>query len=256
MLPIFVQARTEVQSRPAVVGSSRPAWPAPVDPGDIINIKKPAAGLVRIYLIRHGESVGNTRPDDPKLTESEKDKLTERGRGQASAVGAALKHLALEEILHSPAVRASETAGLLAKAAGGDVAPVCTAAPDFGQIVIGKSPKPGTSGLRYLVESWRVGRDPRLEGGESLEDVAKRVKAGLARIATNAKSGRPFVIVAHGEVLAAACAQFDISNTTAALTEWRIANTGILALDVSKDGSIQVAGYYAPQGPASRNAPK
>src|SRR5919205_724258 len=64
-------------------------------------------GASVVYLVRHGESVGNVNPaarrkDDPPLTD--------RGRAQATRAAAALARTGLDLVFSSPLRRARETA--------------------------------------------------------------------------------------------------------------------------------------------------
>ena len=76
---------------------------------------------MRLFLARHGQSVGNATGDDPKLSEKDKDKLTDRGKKDAARLGDAVKAAGVHQLYHSPATRARETADLAAQAAGAKV---------------------------------------------------------------------------------------------------------------------------------------
>lgn len=68
---------------------------------------------MELFLIRHGQSVGNTVKEDMPDCE-----LTELGRSQAEHVARCMEGAGLTHIVSSPLVRAIETAQPLARAAG------------------------------------------------------------------------------------------------------------------------------------------
>src|SRR4030095_5617071 len=112
LLPLLLSF--PMQSAPA----SRPATEAPmaglVYPISALNqLPKPKAGDVRVLLVRHGQSIGNSSKDDPALTEAQKDRLSDRGKAEAAEAGAALRTIGVVKILHSPKVRARESAEIV-----------------------------------------------------------------------------------------------------------------------------------------------
>lgn len=226
------------ETKPASAPVARPF-------SEIANLPKAAAGAMRVYLMRHGESIANATGDDPKLTDAQKDKLSEKGGRQAAALGAALKPLAPRKIIHSPAVRARETAEIIAKTVDAKSPPTLNISKAFGPIETGKSATVGKSALQLLVESWKAGVDAKLEGGEDMATVAARVKKGLAEAFAANGDGGPLFIVSHGEVSISVLCDYDLKRTLASLLTFRFANAGMLALDVAKDGTPRVIGYFA-----------
>ncbi|MET0306606.1 MAG: histidine phosphatase family protein [Solirubrobacterales bacterium] len=65
---------------------------------------------VRVYMLRHGESVSNADPQLAALPQAEGDRLTERGMEEARAAAAAMRQRGVTKLLHSPLRRAAETA--------------------------------------------------------------------------------------------------------------------------------------------------
>jgi broad specificity phosphatase PhoE len=75
-------------------------------------------GLVRLLLLRHGESVSNADPEAVALPEAEGDRLTPRGREQAEAAARWLARLEIDALVSSPMGRARETAEAIAARTG------------------------------------------------------------------------------------------------------------------------------------------
>jgi broad specificity phosphatase PhoE len=65
---------------------------------------------MRVLFLRHGESAHNAHTAQERLSEELGDLLTERGRAQAEAAGAALRGRGITRLLTSPMRRATETA--------------------------------------------------------------------------------------------------------------------------------------------------
>ncbi|OJU84393.1 MAG: hypothetical protein BGO11_21315 [Solirubrobacterales bacterium 70-9] len=65
---------------------------------------------MRVLFLRHGESAHNAHTGDEPLGAEAGDLLTERGRAQAAAAGAALRDWGVTRLLTSPMRRATETA--------------------------------------------------------------------------------------------------------------------------------------------------
>jgi len=72
----------------------------------------------RIYLMRHGETLYQSRASEGALGNGE---LTERGREQIAAVALLFRGVPLDRIYASPLARARETAQIVAKEKGLDV---------------------------------------------------------------------------------------------------------------------------------------
>lgn len=232
--PAFEQGAA---SKPASLPAARPY-------ADITKLAKPEPGSARIYIIRHAESVGNATRDDPKLTDEQKDKLTEKGEKQAGALGEALRSLAPKKLLHSPAKRAAQTAEMIKKNA--NVSAVPAESKDFGPIEPGKSPDAQKRAISILLDSWKIGADKKLDGGESLGDVCNRVKRGFINLIKENPAGEPIFVVTHGEVAVCIVSELEVKSAMAAMHSISVGNASILALDVSKDGASKLSGYFAP----------
>jgi broad specificity phosphatase PhoE len=73
---------------------------------------------VRVYFLRHGESLSNAAPETLALPEAEGDQLSERGELQAKAAAEQIAGLGISRIVCSPLRRAQQTAVPLAELTG------------------------------------------------------------------------------------------------------------------------------------------
>jgi probable phosphoglycerate mutase len=73
---------------------------------------------MRVFLLRHGESVSNAAVDKVSLPEEEGDRLSPLGRRQAEAAGRRIAEFGVERIITSPMGRARETAAAVTAATG------------------------------------------------------------------------------------------------------------------------------------------
>jgi broad specificity phosphatase PhoE len=143
---------------------------------------------MEVVLVRHGETewsrdlLHTGRTDVP---------LTERGRGQAMALRAALAERRFAAVLTSPLQRAVETCRL---AGLGD-----RAEPDEALLEWDYGDYEGvtTAEIRERRPAWKLWRDG-CPGGETAADVGARVEPLVERLAT---SDGDAVVFAHGHVL-------------------------------------------------------
>jgi broad specificity phosphatase PhoE len=147
---------------------------------------------MRLLLIRHAEP--DPSPDwrgDPPLNAT--------GRAQAEHLAEALRDSALDRVVCSALQRAVETARPLAAAVG---APLVVE-PELKEIEMGTLWRWGPEQQREwgrVVAQWGAGRtDVRLPEGESLDEVAVRVRPVVARHVADGGGG-DIAIVAHGVV--------------------------------------------------------
>src|SRR5512144_1828975 len=112
------------------------------------------AAPTMLYLVRHGESLGNVNPglrrqDDPPLTD--------RGLAQAARAAEALASIGIDAVFSSPLRRARETAEAIGAAAG---LPVQTV-PGFAEVNMGQLSDPGSPAGRAerdaLFSAWLAG---------------------------------------------------------------------------------------------------
>ena len=79
---------------------------------------------MRALFLRHGESAHNAHTGEEPLSDEHGDVLTELGREQAAAAGAALRGAGITRLLTSPMRRATETAEAVGAALEMDAEPV------------------------------------------------------------------------------------------------------------------------------------
>jgi broad specificity phosphatase PhoE len=73
---------------------------------------------VRVFFLRHGESVSNASTDKVSLPEEEGDRLSPMGRRQAEAAAGRIADFGIARIVCSPMGRARETAAPIAELTG------------------------------------------------------------------------------------------------------------------------------------------
>jgi probable phosphoglycerate mutase len=159
----------------------------------------PADGL-RVYLVRHGQAYSNLDPE-PDLPPDQLDRITELGRTQADAAGAALRGRGVVEVLSSPAGRARETAERIASALGVRPPRIERA---LRPLDLGRGPDGVPLDWDARIADWEAGRDPSPPGGESMEELGARVDRFVSALGQEPdRRGGTVVLVAHSEVLGA-----------------------------------------------------
>jgi broad specificity phosphatase PhoE len=153
----------------------------------------------RAYMVRHGQSVSNAHPELAALPTAEGDRLTERGRTEAHAVGEALAKLRPTALLTSTMGRAVETAELIAERVGLEPVEVpyiteLRESRDYATM------SPEEQKLRrWSVWMTEHGDDPDFSwhGGESFDQVRGRVRRLKDELERKHSGGSP-VVVTHG----------------------------------------------------------
>lgn len=127
----------------------------------------------RIYLMRHGETLYQSRAAEGALGNGE---LTERGREQVASVALLFRGVPLDRVYASPLSRAQETAQIVAKEKGLDV----LVSADIREItpseeVVAKLPPADTlrQVQRFFKDSATSWDEPYM-GGESFRQVQER----------------------------------------------------------------------------------
>ena len=157
-----------------------------------------ATGSVRVVLIRHGQALSNLDPT-PDLPPDKLDHLTDLGREQSRRAAEALRAATIARIYSSPASRAQETAGEIAKLLG-ERAPSVTVDRRLRSLDLGRKASGEPLDWDARIADWEAGRDPVPSAGESLEQVGQRV-LDLVLSSRKAHAGRTIVLVAHSEVI-------------------------------------------------------
>lgn len=153
------------------------------------------SGRVRVWCLRHGESenviagVAGAVPTAP---------LTAYGRRQALQAARTLAGEPITRVYSSTAVRARQTAGVLA---AGSVVGV-TAMPELAEVGIGERDGTNDPAIRertaHVLRAWVVDGDlgQRVADGETGHQVLGRMTAALQRIA-GAHPGETIAVVGH-----------------------------------------------------------
>ena len=128
--------------------------------------------LPRLYLARHGETAWSLTGQHTGLTDLP---LTERGEGNARALGHRLIGLSFDKVLTSPLQRASRTCQLAGFAAMTEVDP------DLVEWNYGEFEGLRTAEIRSKRPGWNLFRDG-CPGGESPDEVRARADGVLKRI--------------------------------------------------------------------------
>lgn len=185
--------------------------------------------MLRMLLVRHGESVGNV---DRKYSGYTDDELSELGREQVKKVAARLRGEQIAAVYASDLVRAYDTAAAIAAEHGLTVSKM----PGLREINFGEWD--GVLAAEILsrwgddIARWR--EDPlhvRVPGGETYAEVKERFLASLQAIAAR-HEGETVVVATHGGPIAALyCGLLQKK-----FFECSVKNTAICELEFGPDG--------------------
>jgi broad specificity phosphatase PhoE len=157
--------------------------------------------MKNLYLIRHGESLGNVDPSHYYTEHDHLIGLTDRGREQAKSAGDRVSALVQGRpfaIVHSPFVRATETAKIIDQR--------CILEGRYA--TVHESPllyERSWGNLREIVDSPELDANMHFNffyrpvSGESFADAYVRVVLFMQEIRAGRYSHNDIVIVAHGE---------------------------------------------------------
>jgi probable phosphoglycerate mutase len=196
-----------------------------LQPNSLADLPPIPAGTMRVFVVRHGQSVHNLQPP-PDLPQDQLDRLTPLGLEQARAAGLALRSLGISLIVCSPMRRTRETAEEI-RAVMGDV-----------EIRVDERLRPlemGTNGDGAPLEwndrwaEWEFGRDPVPNGGESLGQLGMRVFQVILAL-KDAYADRSVVFVSHSEVISNLTGFLEGTTLTGRFAA-RIKNGSLTAVD-------------------------
>jgi broad specificity phosphatase PhoE len=159
------------------------------------------SALRRIVMIRHGETVGNSRV---RLHGANDLNLSEEGRGQMRAASRRLAQEVFEVVAASPLRRSWQSASIVARGA-----PVMIV-PEFREIDFGRWEGLSSDEVQaadpVLYKDWKA-RAPGFEypGGELRASFRKRVSQGFARIEHS--GAQAALLVVHKGVIRAIAEQ-------------------------------------------------
>lgn len=158
--------------------------------------------MLRIYFVRHGETVWNTLKIFQGRSNSP---LTELGIEQAKKLSKALENIDFKKVYSSPQERALQTTKLLLGNRDMNIIPI----DEFQEINMGK-----VEGIpreefekNYPIEYhnfWNNAEkyDPTAYNGESYEEVLDRVRVGLNKLIQENSDGN-ILVISHGVTLKA-----------------------------------------------------
>lgn len=158
--------------------------------------------MLRIYFVRHGETVWNTLKIFQGRSNSP---LTELGIEQAKKLSKALENIDFKKVYSSPQERALQTTKLLLGNRDMNIIPI----DEFQEINMGK-----VEGIpreefekNYSIEYhnfWNNAEkyDPTAYNGESYEEVLDRVRVGLNKLVQENSDGN-ILVISHGVTLKA-----------------------------------------------------
>ena len=209
---------------------------------------------VTVVLVRHGETPltvskaysGSSVPGP---------RLTDRGRLQAARAAELVYRIGRDmwgdvpdpsELIASPMVRTQETAQVLARRLGLHVRTEALFAEcDFGEwegLTAGQIEQRWPGELKR----WHDDAGYRAPGGESIEDVGARMRAGLESLRA-AGVGRTVVVVTHSVSVRSAVGVAIAANSSA-WARIRVAPASVSIIRLWADGASEVTVVGAPSG--------
>jgi ribonuclease H / adenosylcobalamin/alpha-ribazole phosphatase len=250
-------AAVRASSAPSGAPTTEPATTPPPGPATLATrapVRFDDAQPLTVVLVRHGETPmtvsraysGSSVAGPP---------LTERGRQQAERAAALVAAIADDrwgdvppatEVLASPMVRTQETAAIIAERVG---LPVRTeplvAECDFGEwegLVAAEIEErwPGR------LERWHVDAAFPAPGGESIEDVGRRMHAALEQLRSGGV-GRTVVVVTHSVSVRSAVG-VAIGANSSSWARIRVAPASVSIVRLWADGGTEVTVVGAPSG--------
>ncbi len=168
--------------------------------------------MVRLLLVRHGESVWN---EEERVQGQQDVPLSDRGRQQAVALGRCLRGVPIMACFASPLSRAMETAQLVLTAAGQSV-PI-TPMPALMERRFGVwegKPLADVQREDIFVQWVAANYIPAPPGGESLAELFARVEAGFKEILSAISNGNVLVVGHSGSIKAGICVLFRLPLTS------------------------------------------
>ncbi len=186
---------------------------------------------MRLLLIRHGQSMGNSNGVIQGHLDFE---LSELGWRQARATAERLGEERIDRVVSSPLRRATETAGLIAASLGLEVETDAALLEYNIGMIAGLTGAEVRNRHPEIVEAYRRGERPVLPGEEGRDVFLKRVVGALDLFRD---SGQTVVAVAHGGVIGALCyAALGLDYRLPGMFE--VANCSITEITVDRSGRL------------------
>jgi broad specificity phosphatase PhoE len=162
------------------------------------------------------------------------DSLTPRGIEQARKTGAYLKDKNIFAVISSPTGRTRQTARIIAEEIG--LKGSFSEDSAFSSMKKGRTSKGKVAGWSWRTAQWRAGRDPRPEGGESLEDATKRAVQAL-KVLIGRYPGKVFVIVTHSDICAGLAGYAGDTPYPERYEKYKISPGSVINIRVSPEGT-------------------
>ena len=186
--------------------------------------------MLRLYFMRHGETVWNTERRYQGMTDIE---LSEEGLRQAECAAKRFKNIKIDKIYASPLKRAMKTAEKIAAEKGLEI----ISEDDFREIHFGEwegktvpelTEKYGESYTNFIREPHKYG----FPGEGSVENVINRIKPGIDRLIAEDEGN--VLIVSHGGIIRLMI-RYIMGLDSSWFTKMWINNTGVSIIEI-KDG--------------------
>ena len=196
--------------------------------------------MTRLIIVRHGESEGNAKGEFHGQYNSD---LTEKGHLQAECTAEYLDAYPIDAIYSSDIRRAFSSAGLTAVRRGMSVIPDA----ELREICGGRWERmPFDKISAEYPEEYRIWREDiahsRCPGGESVEELAARIRSALDRIAAQ-NDGRSLLIATHATPIRAMhCVWLGLPLWEMKNIRW-VANASVTVVDYDNNGGYDVVMY-------------
>jgi len=186
-----------------------------------------------VFVVRHAQAYLNL-PDHDGMPEEKLDSLTPRGIKQATATGAYLRDKNIVLVVASPTGRTRQTSGIIAEQIGMKSSP--SVDPAFAATKDGLTPDGKPADWSWRQEQWKADRDPRPEGGESLEDAVNRAVQAVEELIRQ-HPGKALVIVTHSDICAGLAGQAAGTPFPSRYGKHKTSFGSVIQIAVSPDGN-------------------
>lgn len=189
--------------------------------------------MLRLYFMRHGETVWNTERRYQGMTDIE---LSEEGLRQAECAAKRFKNIKIDKIYASPLKRAMKTAEKIAAEKGLEI----ISEDDFREIHFGEwegktvpelTEKYGESYTNFIREPHKYG----FPGEGSVENVINRIKPGIDRLIAEEKGN--VLIVSHGGIIRLMI-MYIMGLDSSWFTKMWINNTGVSIIEIKDERKL------------------
>ena len=186
--------------------------------------------MLRLYFMRHGETVWNTERRYQGMTDIE---LSEEGLRQAECAAKRFKNIKIDKIYASPLKRAMKTAEKIAAEKGLEI----ISEDNFREIHFGEwegktvpelTEKYGESYTNFIREPHKYG----FPGEGSVENVINRIKPGIDRLIAEDEGN--VLIVSHGGIIRLMI-MYIMGLDSSWFTKMWINNTGVSIVEIKND---------------------